>query len=186
MASQFLTVAAIGGASSSVIWSILADWADARTTENPNEWCPSQWPTRVCSHIDRFVDHLNDNGCSPPVLYYSRHADTWSMGDVYDQLMRPPYLDEPLRLMSYRHELWAQPLGDGHPIAHHAAEIRHRSSDCPEYLWVATRLQEAAMVYNADLGPATLLLARTIVGGLRQDQDLMLEDVAPWITKIGG
>lgn len=108
------------------------------------------------------------------------------MGDVYDRLMQPPRLGKPLRLMSNYHELWAQPLGDGHPIAHHAAESRHHSSDTPEYCWVANRVQEAAMVYNEDIRQATLLLVRTVVGGLLQGEDLVLNDVPSWIAEIDG
>lgn len=108
------------------------------------------------------------------------------MGDVYDRLMRPRDLREPLRLMSGRHELWARPLCKRHAIAHHAAEFRHRSFEAPEYHWIANRLQEAAMVYNDDVGQATLLLARTVVGGLLLNEDLMLDEVAAWITESAG
>ena len=108
------------------------------------------------------------------------------MGDVYDRLMRPQGFPEPIRLMSNRHELWAQALCNGHPMAHHAADIRHRSSESPEYIWIANRLQEAAMVYNDEVEHATLLLARTVVGGLLLDEELKLDEVAPWIMEIDG
>ncbi|MDM4019578.1 hypothetical protein, partial [Roseiconus lacunae] len=151
-----------------------------------NEWCPSQWPIGIRLRLDHFVDSLNANRCSPPILYFSCHADTWSMGDMYDQLMQPPVLGKPLHLMSAHHELWAQPLGDGHAIAHHAADFRHQSSGIPEYCWVSNRVQEAAMVYNEEVGQATLLLVRTVVGGLLQDEGRMLDDVPSWIPKIDG
>jgi hypothetical protein len=183
VASQRLTLAKVGGVAADAIVTLTDRWAAARSTTDPDEWSPDQWPSAVRRQADDFADRLRAHGCTPPVVHFVEWSDLWSMGDVFGSWLAPPGGPQPLWVCGDRYEIRGYDLPDGGRLQRHLAGAGPRWAAESELL--VKRLGEALTAWNGVVERAVLILLREVVGGLVTDGELAeaLEHVPAWLIE---
>jgi len=80
--NQRVTVALIGGQSGKAVQKLVRRWNNQRLrdTADSEEWV---LPIDVQREVRAFTRALHTHAEYPPVLFYRRYVDQWSMGDVF-------------------------------------------------------------------------------------------------------
>lgn len=165
MASQKVTILAVGGTLGGEIWNQAQRWSDMRTTVDPNEWDPEQWPWPVREQIDQLAESLLTEAFTPPVLYWSQHVDLWSMGDVFQRPMAIGSA-ESTYLLTNRFELYCRHI-------HGGEKVPRNVNIADEYRWLESHLQEAGTAWAGLVAERVVILIREPMGGFWTDDDVM-------------
>ncbi|RCS46092.1 hypothetical protein DTL42_16530 [Bremerella cremea] len=172
MASQRVTIFAIGGKLADAIWNKAERWSSQRSCSDPSEWAPEQWPAKTTAEVNAFAVCLLNAAFTPPVLYRSQHVALWSRGDLFQNAMgATPNLQ--LLTVQYEVYLWRVSAEDS---------VQRNVNDSDEYRWLEQHLTEALTAW-ADFSPGrVIVLVREILGGLWQDQDVAnsLNQIPAW------
>lgn len=164
MASQKVTILAVGETLAGEIWNQAQRWSDQRTTDDPNEWSSEQWPRDVRQQIDRLVDRILPEAVAPPVLYWSQHVDLWSMGDVFLHAMSVGSAESTF-LLTDRFEIYLRRASAGDKIPRNV-------NQADEYRWLESRLAEAMSAW-AELAPnRVVILIREPLDSLWTDDEV--------------
>ena len=161
MASQLITLFAIGGQLADEIETNLARWFSARQAEDPDEWSTEQWPESIHAEIDQFAERLLKHGFTPPIVYRSQHVDLWSAGDVFNRALDT--CDH--QLLTNRFQIYSKRASSSHRDDKPLPQF-------DEYQWLDRRIQEAATSWKEMESTPLLLLFREIMGGLWLDSEV--------------
>jgi len=163
MASQLVTIFAIGGRLADEIEADLTRWYEARTTNDPREWAPEQWPGSIRAEIDTFIERLLKHGYTPPVLYRSQHVDLGSMGIEFTTVLGEPNY----QFLTQRFELYAKRFVPSDKID------LDQLSDAPEdFQWLSRRVHEAATAWHGISAQRTILIIREVFGAIWDESEV--------------
>lgn len=181
MASQWITIAKVGGIAADVLGQRLQRWAAAREAVELDEWESGQWPPSVRAEVDSFADQLRVRGCSLPVVYFVEWSDLWSMGDLFSRWLTPPGGSPRLIAFGDRFQVFGYALPDGGRLQRALAVDPQQF---PEYDQFVVRLREAAGAWEGLLERAILIVLREVVGGLVTDEEVLasMSVVPDWIS----
>jgi hypothetical protein len=177
MASQYLTIAKIGGRSAENTARLFDQWARARLVNIPNEWHSEQWPKDVRQQVDRWVDALREHAHRPPILFFVEYVDLWSFS--------PPqrYLSDYglVQIMTDRYEVYCLRLPFAAEAKKELERIR-RDGQHDEDRWFGTITLSAAAAWDALVDVAVLIFLRRIVDSSVRDKEVedSLKIAAPW------
>jgi hypothetical protein len=191
MATQRITIAKIAGRSGEVVVGRFRAWSASRATRDPGRWSPGQWPEPCRRAADGFADALRAHGYGLPVVYFSEHLDSWSMGDLFGRWLSPPGGPGVLGVHANRFELFCYPLPDVGALegslrqASRSAALQEQAP--PEERWFVGRLLEAAGARAGPDASAGLILLREVLGGSLADEEVAaaLRHVPSWVADIG-
>lgn len=180
MASQRVLLLTIAGQLADTIWNDIRRWGNARMAAANSEWSSQDWPDAIKSQADRLVARLTQNGYLPPVLYRSEHVDCWSMGDVFESALVKESPDYCCRLLTDSHEIIAT-------WVHHSEQIFPDQDSPDETIWLFSHINEAITAWNAFAETRLVLLFRTVLGGLWEDDEISrsLHGIPSWWTEAG-
>jgi hypothetical protein len=188
MASLRITIAKIGGAAGGAVMSRFHYWAGLRLIDVPSEWGPNQWPAPARKEMDAFASALRSNGHKPPVVDFSGHVDSWSMGDLFRRYLPSSDRHELIELHSNRWQLCCYPLPDNGTLSQslrHSSRLKRiRERHAQEDRWFATHLLEATLAWEGVADHGAIVLLRQIFGGLVEDSEIekSLAKVPGWIA----
>ena len=179
-----MCIAKVGGVAADAILARSRQWLAARSTTDPSEYGPEQWPPQVRLQADTFAEQLRTHGFAPPVLYFIEWSDLWSMFDIFDRSLSPINGADPLWVCGDRFEIRGYALPDGGHLLRHLAGANHQ--EVSEYQQLGLRLREAIAAYEGQVNQAVLVLLREVVGGLVTDDELdeSLATVPDWLSRI--
>jgi hypothetical protein len=182
LASQWITVAKVGGISADIVLGRLREWSAARQTEDPNEWSAEQWPQSVRQQADDFADRLRAHGFAPPVVNFVEWADIWSMGNLFDRWFTPSDGPPPLAVYANRFTIFAYSLPDGGCLFQHLAAAGPQQFD--ETDWFIGRLREAVEAWDKLVERAVIVVLRQVVQASVLDEEVTasLKSVADWLS----
>ena len=175
MASQCVSLFTIAGEFADVVWKDIRRWSDARATVAINEWSSDDWPDATKQEVERFVARLTMAGYLPPVLYRSEHVDSWSMGDVFQIALVKEHPDYCRRLLTGSQEIIATWVRFSEQI--------HPDQNAPdETIWLYTHINEAIAAWSTCAENRLVILIRTLLGGLWEDNDVIhsLSGIPSW------
>lgn len=175
MASQRVLLLTIAGGLADAIWNDIRRWSDSRVAVAADEWSPDDWPDVVKRDVDQFVARLTATGFLPPVLYRCEHVDSWSMGDVFATALAKGHRDYCRRLLTGSHEIIATWVRFSEQIVPN----RHAPA---ETLWLYAHINEAIAAWSTFAEQRLVVLIRTVLGGLWQDDDVSnsLHGIPAW------
>lgn len=178
MASQRVLLVTIAGALADTIWKDMRRWADARVAVANDEWSSDDWPDAIKDEADQFVTRLTTTGYFPPVLYRSEHVDCWSMGDVFETALVKGHPDYCRRLLTGSHEIIAT-------WVRFSEHIKPDQYAADETVWLYTHINEAIAAWSTLAENRLVLLVRTVLGGLWEDDDVSdsLRGIPSWWTE---
>ena len=178
MASQRILLLSIGGRFAEMVWDAICRWSNARSTADLTEWSSDQWPADTRREVDEFVDRIVSGAFMPPVLYRSEHVDCWSMGDVYQGALVKSHPDYCRQLHTTRHEVIATRVRFTEQIVVDGDEVS-------ETVWLYNRVNECIAAWGKVAESRLVILVRTVVGGLWEDQDVndALKTIPRWWTE---
>jgi hypothetical protein len=175
MASQRVLLLTIAGGFADMIWNDIRRWSDARIVVANDEWSSDDWPDAIKYQVDHFVARLTTAGYLPPVLYRSEHVDCWSMGDVFETALVKGHPDNCRRLLTESHEIIATWVRFSEQII--------PDEDSPdETVWLYTHVNEAITAWSTIAENRLVLLVRTVLSGLWEDDDVSnsLRSIPSW------
>ena len=170
MASQRVTIAKIGGIAADFALMRLRAWAEARNTDDPDEWGVDQWPADIRLQVDDFAERLRANAVRPPVVYFVEWSDPWSMGDIYTRWLTPPGSRGPLQIYGNRFQVFAYALPDRGRLDRYLARAGGQWAD--EYDLYVVRLREAVKSWKSLVDGGVIIVLREVLGGLVTDEEL--------------
>ena len=191
MASQRITIAKIGGDSANAVISRFDAWSKVRTTDDPTEWSPDQWPPSLRRQMDSLATALRTNGHKPPVVFFNEHIDLWSMGDLFTRWFPAGDSDRLVQLHADHHELWCYPLPDAGRLAENLQRAmrrkRVRERNPQEDRWFTLNLLEAVYAWQPMVDTAAIVVLRSVLGGLVEDSEVKesLACTPNWIADLG-
>lgn len=178
MASQRIQLFTVAGTLANAIWQDVCRWSDARAAAEADEWSSNDWPNATKQEVDQFVARLITVGYLPPVLYRSEHIDCWSMGDVFETALVKGHPDCCRRVLTGAHEIIATWV--------RFSERINPDRDAPdETVWLYTHINEAIAAWSTFAENRLVLLVRTVLGGLWEDDDVInsLHGIPSWWTE---
>jgi hypothetical protein len=179
MASQRVLLLTIAGEFADTIWNDIRRWSDARVAVANDEWSSDDWPDAIKHQVDRFVARLTTACYLPPVLYRSEHVDLWSMGDVFETALVKGHPDYCRLLHTESHEIigtWVR----------FSEQIILDEEVADETAWLYTHINEAIAAWSTFAENRLVLLIRTVLGGLWEDDDVSnsLRGIPSWWIEI--
>ena len=174
MASQKVTILAVGGKLGGEIWSQTQRWSNQRATDDPNEWSPQQWALDVRQQIDLLVDRILPEAFAPPVLYWSQHVDLWSMGDVFQHAMDIGS-GSSITLLTDRFEIYLCQVRIGDKVPSNV-------NQADEYRRLEARLSEAISAWAELAADRVVILIRETFDSLVTDDEVAasLKETPKW------
>lgn len=178
MASQRVLLLTIAGELADTIWNDIRRWSGARIAVANDEWSSDDWPDAIKHEVDHLVTRLTVAAYLPPVLYRSEHVDCWSMGDVFETALVKGHTDYCRRLLTASHEIVATWVRFSEQINPH-----QKAPD--ETVWLYTHINEAIAAWGTFAEKRLVLLVRTVLGGLCEDDDVSnsLLSIPSWWTE---
>lgn len=175
MASQRVLLLTIAGELADTIWNDIRQWSDARVAVASDEWSSDDWPDPIKHQVDHFVARLTTAGYLPPVLYRSEHVDCWSMGDVFETALVKGHPDYCRRLITESHEIIAT-------WVRFTEQIIPDEDSRDETVWLYTHVNEAIAAWSTFAENRLVLLVRSVLGGLWEDDDVSnsLRGIPSW------
>lgn len=175
MASQKVTIFAIGGNLADAIWQQAQHCYAQRLNDDTKEWAPEQWPSSTRSEVNALANGLLAKAFTPPVLYRSQHVDLWSGGDVFDAAMGSSPVAPVCQLLTERYEVYVQ-------RAHVSDIVPRNPNEFDEHRWLEQRLAEALAAWAGFSEERLIVLVREVLGGLWEDRDVSdsLEQLPAW------
>jgi hypothetical protein len=181
LASQWVTVAKICGAAGQQALARFTEWDAARVPDagEPTLFDHAQWPQDIRDRADEFVRHLADRASDPPVLFYCRYVDYWSMGDIFENV--PGVV--PLVIFTSHRTLYCFDLAASLDLLENLGRTLRRRAVSQEYRWYALFLREAIHAWNDVAEEGALIVVREPLGGLVEDGEVVtsLEIVPAWL-----
>lgn len=183
---QWLTIAKVGGASADLVEGRFHRWQAQRIIAPGGEksWEPSQWPAACHAEMEALVAGLHANAEHPPVLFYCRYMDLWSMFDD----LRLDFLRADDKAVVYEalcpgHELYALRVLDRQHVLDLLKQERRRRSMTQERRSYVGALADAVDAWGNLTGSALIVCVRTVIGGLVEDDEvkLSLDSAAAWL-----
>lgn len=180
MAAQWVEIIRIGGAAARHVADQFSRWAATRTTDDPNEWGDEQWPASVHEEVERFVAVIREHASTPPVLYYCRYTDLWSMGDVFDR----SYLPRPTMVFTKRMEVHCRDLSTARGAIQSSLTKHLRTKRYPAESYLFLRqMREAVEAWDALDPDSVIVTVREVFRGLYEDREIeaSLRERPPWL-----
>ncbi len=175
MASQKVTIFAIGGKLADAIWRQAQHYYAQRLTDDPHEWAPEQWPISTRSEVDALANDLLAQAFTPPVLYRSQHVDLWSGGDIFEAAIEGASAVPVCQLLTERYQIYVR-------CVHGGDMVPRNVNECTEYRWLEQRLAEAIAAWDGFSEERVIVLVREILGDLWEDRDVSdsLNQIPKW------
>jgi hypothetical protein len=180
MPAQWVTIIRIGGVAARHVADCFHAWNEARTTGNPNEWDPDQWPAAVHQGVADLVRRLDEHASRPPVLFYCRYVDLWSSGFVFDRL----YVPRPMQVCGPRYDVFCHLLGPAADTLRQSAINQLRSEHfAVESGWFLQRMHEALEAWNELSPDGVIVIVREVIGALVEDREIehSLQELPDWL-----
>jgi hypothetical protein len=187
--NQWITIAVIGGASATMVLQLVEQWDSQRKQFEP---CNSvgKWPTHLRRDLRKFVRALEKHATDPPVLFYRRYVDQWSMGDQFDvlagarnrQSRRIEIACDNLELIGYA-------LPDRGNLLRRIDQRRSQRQTnvgAIETGWFLDAIRDAYTAWSVRRGTAVIIVLRDVVGGLVDDDQIESSMLMPadWLEKL--
>lgn len=185
MARQWITIAKIAGPVADVVIGSFRKWAAQESDAS------KAFPQARCGELEEFYKVLQANGDAPPVLFYCRYLDLWSMG-LFERLLErrqggsawirvsPDFVEGAIEGAAYA-------LPDGGMLASSLEQLRN---DVPEVAfedrWFAQTLYEACTCWELLYSKAVLLFFRHDLGASVLDDEVVAsqDQVPDWLKEI--
>jgi hypothetical protein len=180
MASQYFTIAKIGGLAAVETIRRFTEWNQQRTADNPTEWDPMQWPANVRNEADAWAGRLREHGHEPPVVFFAEYVDLWSSDPARRFLVEMGLLS----ICANRFELSCLPLPLSPSARNHLAKVK-KSGQWSEDRFFATVTLHAADAWGEIVEEAVLVFLRRVIGGLVEDDaiEASLLNLPDWIKR---
>ncbi|PQO41719.1 hypothetical protein [Blastopirellula marina] len=175
MASQTVTIFAIGGKLADAIWQQVQRCYALRLTDDPQAWAPEQWPISIRNEVDALASHLLAKAFTPPILYRSQYVDLWSGGEFFEAAMGVSPAASICHLLTEHYEVYVR-----HTLVSDIVPRNPNKFD--EYRWLERRLAEAFTAWEGFAEERVIVLVREVLGGLWEDQDVgdSLKQIPGW------
>ena len=175
MACQRVLLLTVAGEFADAIWKDIRRWSDARVAVADDEWSSDDWPDSIKYKVDDFIARLTTTGYLPPVLYRSEHVDCWSMGDIFETALVKGHRDYGRRLFTESHEIIAT-------WVHFSEQLVPEDEVADETVWLYTHINEAIAAWSTFAENRLVLLVRTVLGGLWEDEEVTnsLRGIPSW------
>jgi hypothetical protein len=184
VASQRITVLKVAGKAAELISAQVSTWSGARDVREAGVWDALDWPEEIRSRVDALAHVLISRGEKLPILFWSQHVDHWSAGNLFQDPFREcgsVFVQIPGNGI----EWYSYHLPDGDRIktflkAHLGNDQR---LDTQEFRWFYQVLLEAVSAWERLTEPAIVIVIRTVVGGLIEDEQVesALQQVPDWL-----
>lgn len=175
MASQKVTIFAIGGKLADAIWDKAERWSTQRSCSDLNEWSSEQWTISTRNEVNALARGLLANAFTPPILYRSQHVDLWSGGDLFQNAMAGGQNLPLCQLLTEQYEVYVQRIDA-------KTTVLRNVNDFVEYRRLEQRLFEACSAWADFSTDRVILLVREILGGLWLDREVenALNQIPDW------
>lgn len=167
MASQYLTIAKIGGLAAEATLRQFQTWSTARIGEQSSEQASEQWPVTMRAAADQWADSLRRSAHQPPVVFYVEYVDLWSFCPPVRFLREHGLLE----MFGDRYELLCFPLPFNSDVAEKLTKARNQGQWDEDRLF-ATLTLLAAESWNRLVDNAVLVFLRLVVSGTIEDQEI--------------
>ncbi len=167
MASQYITVAKIGGLAAECVLNRFQNWRAARQPHDSTEWGPYQWPPSVRLEINDWITALYEHAHEPPVLFFAKYVDLWSYW------LRSRFLEKfgLIEVFGDDHQAACFKLPFDEPVSKMLKRVSRYGPTDEDRLF-ATITLKAANSWDCYEPGGILVFVRYVVGGLVPDQDV--------------
>lgn len=180
--TQEWTVFVLVGAAADDALVRFGKWRSARRTRDQTSVQTSDWHPSTRRAIANYVARLEEHRLQMPIVYYSRHADFWSMGDLMEQV----FFSWRRHVSHDGGDLWCHRLPDKGRLVGRNKPLAAKAQ-FHETQWMARRMLEAARSFEPDWPAATLLVNRRVVGSSRgfEDETEAAARLPKWLSTPG-
>lgn len=181
MATQWITVANFAGAAGHAAWAMLTAWHNAREPCDESEWSHEQWPQSTHEEVHDFVARASQHAAEPPMVYFARWLDSWSVGDLFLEYFSATDAHCGKCVLTAKYELYGISLPpDDAWVRNVIRRMRFESDEEQRFNWHVRQ----AILATPQASGAALFVVREVLGGLVTEEELRsaLLDVPDWLA----
>ena len=112
-----------------------------------------------------FVDRLAENATQPPVLFYCKYVDMWSMWDVFERIVGV----ERRRILTFRYWMCCFDKSESDLVLNNLQRFLRRGSTSSVEKWYAWLFREAVLSGLDDVSQGAVVVIREPVDGMVDD-----------------